>query len=120
MMALIQDGNEQAKLAYEIFMDSIIKHIAEYYFELNGRVDAIIFTAGILENNTVIRENIINKLSGAMNIYVNKIANDNIGYGRDLKEGLITTEESKIPVYVIPTDEEVMIVRDTYKLVKEA
>jgi acetate kinase len=55
-----------------------------------------------------------------MNIYVNKNANDNIGYGHDLKEGIITTDTSKIPVYVIPTDEEVMIVRDCYRLVKEA
>lgn len=120
MMALIKEGNEEAKLAYEIFMDSIVKHVAEYYFELNANVDAIVFTAGILENNTVIRENLINKLSAAMGIYVNKIANDNIGYGHDLKEGIITTEESNIPVYVIPTDEEVMIVRDCYKLIKEA
>lgn len=120
MMALINEGDEQAELAYEIFMDSIIKHIAEYYFELNAKVDAIIFTAGVLENNTVIRETLINKLSSPMGIYVNKIANDNIGYGHDLKEGIITTEESKIPVYVIPTDEEVMIVRDCYKLIKEA
>ena len=120
MMDLIKEGNEEAKLAYEIFMDSIIKHVAEYYFELNANVDAIVFTAGILENNTVIRENLINKLSAAMGIYVNKIANDNIGYGHDLKEGIITTEESNIQVYVIPTDEEVMIVRDCYKLIKEA
>ena len=120
MMALVSEGNKQAELAYEIFMDSIIKHIAEYYFELNAKVDAIIFTAGVLENNTVIRENLINRLSSPMGIYVNKIANDNIGYGHDLKEGIITTESSKIPVYVIPTDEEVMIVRDCYKLIKEA
>ena len=120
MMALIKEGNDKAKLAYEIFIDSIIKHIAEYYFELNGRVDAIIFTAGILENNTVIREELINRLSGPMGIYINKIANDNIGYGHDLKEGIITTEESNIPVYVVPTDEEVMILKDCYKLIKEA
>ena len=120
VVALINEGNEQAKLAYDIFMDAIIKHIAEYYFELNGQVDAIVFTAGILENNTLIRENIINKLSGPINTYINKVANDNIGYGHDLKEGIITTESSKVPVYVIPTDEEVMIVRDCYRLVKEA
>ena len=119
MMNLINEGDEQAKLAYEIFMDSIIKHIAEYYFELNGRVDAIVFTAGILENNTTIREEIINKLSGPMDIYINRVANNNIGYGHDLKEGIITTNNSKVPVYVIPTDEEVVIVRDTYKIVKE-
>ena len=119
MMNMINDGNEQAKLAYEVFMDSIIKHIAEYYFELGGQVDAIVFTAGILENNTKIREDIINKLSGAMNVFIDIDSNDNIGYGHELKMGVITSEESSIPVYVVPTDEEVMIVRDTYGLIKE-
>ncbi|MBR7042264.1 MAG: acetate/propionate family kinase, partial [Bacilli bacterium] len=120
MRALIDKGDNQAKLAYEIFMDSIIKHIAEYYFELNGKPDAMVFTAGILENNTAIREDIINRLSGPMNIFINKDSNDNIGYGKENKEGIITNKESKLPVYVIPTDEEVMIVRDTYRLIKEA
>ena len=119
MMNMINDGNEQAKLAYEVFMDSIIKHIAEYYFELEGNVDAIVFTAGILENNSKIREDIINKLSGAMKVFINMDSNDNIGYGHELKMGIITSEESSIPVYVVPTDEEVMIVRDTYGLIKE-
>ena len=120
MMNLINEGDEQAKLAYDIFMDSIINHIAEYYFELEGKVDAIVFTAGILENNTTIREDIINKISGAMNIFVDMDMNDNIGYGHELKEGIITKEESNIPVYVVPTNEEVMIVRDIYKIIKEA
>lgn len=120
MMALIDNGDYQAKLAYDIFMDSIIKHIAEYYFELEGEVDAIVFTAGILENNIKIREDIINKLSGAMGIFVNIDMNDNIGYGHDFREGIITAEESQIPVYVVPTNEEVMIVRDSYRIIEEA
>ncbi len=120
MMALIKADDEQAKLAYEIFMDSIIKHIAEYYFELEGNIDALVFTAGILENNTQIREDIVNKLSGAMAIYIEMDSNDSIGYGHNKKMGIITTEESKFPVYVLPTDEEVVIVRDTYRLTKEA
>ena len=117
---MMTEGDKQAKLAYDIFMDSIIKHIAEYYFELEGKVDAMVFTAGILENNTMIRENIINKLSGAMNIYIDTDSNDNIGYGHELKEGIITLLKSSFPVYVIPTNEELMIVRDSYKIIKEA
>ena len=120
MMDMINKGDEQAKLAYEIFMDSIIKHIAEYYFELKGCVDAIVFTAGILENNIKIREDIIAKLSGAMNIFIDHDSNDNIGYGCAKKMGIITNDKSNIPVYVIPTDEEVMIIRDTYRLIKAA
>ena len=120
MKELINNGDEQAKLAYEIFMDSIIKHIAEYYFELEGKIDAMVFTAGILENNTAIREDIINKLSGAMGVFIDREVNDGIGYGHDKKMGIITTNESKFPVYVVPTDEEIVIIRDTYRLIKEA
>lgn len=119
MMSLINQGDEQAKLAYLVFMDSIIKHMAEYYFELDGKVDAVVFTAGILENNTKIRADIIDKLAGSMGIHVDNDSNDNIGYGHEKKTGIITTKDSKVPVYVVPTDEEVMIVRDTYKLITE-
>lgn len=120
VVSLKSEGNDQANLAYDVFMDSIIKHIAEYYFELEGNVDAMVFTAGVLENNVVLREDIINKLSGPMGIRINKEINNNIGYGKDNKEGIITTDDSKVMVYVIPTDEEIMIVRDTYRIIKEA
>ena len=45
--------------------------------------------------------------------------NNNIGYGRDFSSGIITFNDSRVPVYVIPTNEEVMIVRDTYKVIKD-
>ena len=118
VVSMINEGDKQAELAYEVFMDSIIKHIAEYYFELDGRVDAIIFTAGVLENNTVLREKIVNKLSGPMGVILDSESNNGIGYGHDKKEGIITTKDSKVAIYVIPTDEEVMIVRDTYNIAK--
>ena len=120
VVGLKSEGNDMASLAYDVFMDSIIKHIAEYYFELEGKIDAMVFTAGVLENNVVLREDIVNKLSGPMNIKINKEVNNNIGYGKDNKEGIITTDDSKIMVIVMPTDEEVMIVRDTYRIIKEA
>jgi acetate kinase len=120
VLKLIESGDKLGKLAYLVFMDSIIKHIAEYYFELEGKVDAMIFTAGVLENNVMLRKDIIDNISGAMHVYVNEGENEKIGYGRELKEGLITTEESSLPIYVIPTNEEVMIVRDCYEIVKRA
>ena len=73
---LMNKGDERAKLAYDMFMDAIIKHIAEYYFELDASVDAVVFTAGILENNSMIREDIINLLSKSMNVYLDKESND--------------------------------------------
>ena len=66
------------------------------------------------------REDILNLIDDAMDIHIDKEVNDSIGYGKDKKEGIITNKDSKIPVYVIPTNEEVMIVRDTYEKIKEA
>lgn len=117
MFKLKNEGNDEAILAYSVFMDSIIKHIAEYYFELDGKVDAMIFTAGVLENNPVFRADIVNKLSNVMGIKLNEEVNSNIGYGLPNKEGIITLDDSKTQVYVLPTNEEVMIVRDSYKII---
>lgn len=119
VIALKNTANDKGILAYEMFRDSIVKYIAEYYFELNGEVDAIVFTAGVLENNPVIREDIINKLSKPMGLYLNREINNDIGAGHNLDSGLITMSNSKIPVYVIPTNEEVMILRDTYEIIED-
>lgn len=118
MFAMKMEGNDKGILAYKMFMDSIIKYIAEYYFLLNGNVDAVVFTAGVLENNNVLREDLIEEMSNVMGISINKDINDSIGYGRELDMGVITTSDSKIPVYVIPTNEEVMILRDTYNIIR--
>ena len=71
-----------------------------------------------LENNAILREDIINKISKTMRIYLNKEMNDNIGYGHEFDSGIITTDKSLIPIWVVPTNEEVMILRDTYDLIK--
>lgn len=118
MLALKLDGDDKGILAYKMFMDSIIKYIAEYYFLLNGNVDAIVFTAGVLENNIMLREELVNEMSKPLGISINKEMNNNIGYGRELDTGIITTDDSKILVYVVPTNEEVMILRDTYNIIK--
>ena len=64
----------------------------------------------------MLREDIVNKLSKPMNISLNKEMNENIGYGHELSSGVISTDESIVKVLVLPTDEEVMIARDTYSL----
>ena len=119
VVALRKNNDEQATIAYNMYKDSIIKHIAEYYFELEGKLDAIVFSAGVLENNAMLREDILNALTGPMGIKVNSEINDRIGAAGDLKEGLITTSVSRYPVYVIPTSEEIMILKDTYKLIRK-
>ena len=119
MLSLKLDGDSNGMLAYNMFRDSIVKYIAEYYFKLDGCVDAIVFSAGVLENNSVIREDIVNSLSKPMSLSMNKDMNNNIGYGRDLDTGVITTDDSKIPVWVVPTNEEIMIIRDTYEIINK-
>ena len=113
----IADGNEDARLALDMYVDRIDRYIAEYYLELGGEVDAIVFTAGVLENGAETRESIIEGLA-PLGIIINKEVNDAIASFKEITSGVITTEDSTVPVYVEPTNEEVMIVRDAYKLCK--
>lgn len=104
--------DKKAILAHYLYVNSIVKYIAEYYVELGG-VDAICFTAGVGENAPHVRRMVIDRLS-CLGIKCNREANDKIRG----EEGLISTEDSSVKCYVIPTDEEVMIARDAYELTK--
>ena len=117
--SLALQGDKKAILALKLFEKSIVKYIAQYYFELDGKVDAIVFTAGVGENMSQFRENIVNRIAKPMNIEINKEANDNIAKFKKYQSGVITTEDSKVKVMVIPTNEEYMILKDTYRLSKE-
>ena len=114
----VQKNDYKCKLAYHLFRDRIVKYIAEFYFELDGKVDAIIFSAGVGENSFGLRKAVVDKLSGPMSINLNEEANNNIARFKQYQSGVITTNDSKIPVVVIPTNEEIMILRDTYKIAK--
>ena len=103
----IADGDENAKLALDMYVDRIVRYISQYYVELEGKVDAIVMTAGVLENGSETRADIVNKLS-CLGLKLNE----------DVNEGIITREDSSIPVYVLPTNEEIMIIKDTYELCK--
>ena len=115
--ALIEEGNENAKLAYAMYCDRIAKYIAEYYLELNGKVDSIVFTAGVGENGAGVRKEVLDRLN-PIGIYVDEEINNKIASFKDIHEGVISTKDSKVEVRVLPTDEEIMIVRDTYNLTK--
>lgn len=107
----IDAGNERCKLAYKMFIKRIIDYIAKYCVELNG-CDAIIFTAGIAENSSKMRRDVINGLN-ILGIKVDEKRNISIE-----KETKISSDDSSVPCYVIATDEEVMIARDTYDFLK--
>lgn len=113
----ISQGNEDARLALDMYVDRIDRYIAEYYLELGGKVDAIVFTAGVLENGAETRETIIEGLA-PLGIKINYEVNNAIASFKEITSGIITTEDSTVPVYVEPTNEEVMITRDAYKFVK--
>ncbi len=106
----LEAGNERCKLAQKMYVRRIIDFIAKYYVELEG-CDAIVFTAGVGENSKTTRAAVLEGLK-VLGVELDREKNDVRG-----KETRITTDNSKIPVYIIPTDEELMIARDTYNLI---
>ena len=111
-------GDERAILALDMYHDRIAKYIADYYIELGGKVDAIVFTAGIGENGIESREEIINRLA-PLGLTIDKEVNNNIAGYKDNQEGIISGKDSKVAIYVVPTNEELMIIKDTYDIVKK-
>ena len=105
------EGNERAKLAVEVFSYRTAKYIGSYIAAMNG-VDAIVFTAGLGENNIVVREQILDHF-GYMGITLDKEANQIRG-----EEKIISTPDSKVTVAVIPTNEELAIAHETVALLK--
>ncbi len=115
--ALEAKGDKKAILANKIYNKKIINYIAQYFAELEGDVDAIVMTAGTGENGREFRECVLSKLA-CLGIKIDKEKNNKIASYLDEKEGIITTPDSKIACYVIPTDEEVMISKETYAFIK--
>ena len=107
----IKNGDELCQLAQDIYVRRIVEYIAKYYVLLGG-CDAIVMTAGVGENSIPTRKQILDKLS-VLGVQVDEERNNIRG-----EEQLITKDSSTIPVWVIPTDEELMIARDTYELAK--
>lgn len=109
----IKEGNELAKLTREIFINSVVDYISKYYVNLNN-IDAICFTGGMGSNQPDIRKIIIDKIS-CLGFKLDDDLNNKTRLG---KEGIISSKDSEIPIFVIQTDEELVIARNTYKLVK--
>lgn len=109
------EANEQkVVLAIDMYTNKIVDYIAKYYVKLDGCVDAICFTAGGGENDPIIRANVIKKLR-SLGVALDEEKN-NATIVRKGVEGVISKEDSSIPVYVLGTDEELMIARDTYDI----
>lgn len=104
-----KNGDKDASLAYAMFVDRIVKHIGAYAAVMNG-VDAIVFTAGIGENDAHIRDEIIKHFSW--------IGADIVAEKNEARPayGVVSSDDAKVKVLVIPTDEELVIARDVERL----
>ncbi len=109
--AAIEAGNERAKLALDMYEHRIIKYIGSYAAEMGG-ADIIVFTGGVGENQTSLRENVCAPLA-FMGVKIDSAVNAEVRG----KEAVISAPDSKVTVVVIPTDEELMIARDTESIV---
>lgn len=103
------EGDEKAILAQEMYARKIANYIAMYN-NLLGGADVITLTAGVGENSKTMRKSILDKIA-SLGVKIDEERNDFRGEFR-----LISTDDSKIPVYVVPTDEELMIAMDTVEL----
>lgn len=107
----LEHGDRRAKLAVDMFAQRIKKYVGAYIAEMNG-VDAICFTGGIGENASVIRSRSLSNMEW-FGIKIDEKKNEKAVAG---KETLISTSDSKVKVYVIPTNEELVLARDTCRV----
>lgn len=107
------NGNERCKLGLEMYSRKIVNYISMYNTLLDG-AEYIVFTAGVGENSPIVRGLVCEKLK-ALGVEIDKNLNEDM-FG---KFGEISSNNSKIKVFVVPTNEELMIARDTYDLIKE-
>jgi acetate kinase len=107
-------GNESAKLAFEMYAYRIRKYIGAYAAAMDG-VDAIVFTAGVGENSNVLRREICRNLT-----FLGVTLDEERNEVRSPEPRTITTDDSSVSVLVVPTNEELLIARDTYRLVLES
>ena len=106
----IAEGNERCRLAQDKFIRTVVDHIAKYYVLLGG-CDVLCFTAGIGENSKGVRAEIVEKLE-CLGFKLDSEANNVRG---ELRK--ISAEDSSSLIYILPTDEELMIARDTLNLI---
>jgi acetate kinase len=106
----IKAGNKRANTALKTFAYYVKRYIGEYLAALNG-ADCIVFTAGAGENNPSLRSEILNNMD-QLGIVIDESKNNS-----NIKEGLISTESSKVKVAIIPTNEEYIVASEVQKYI---
>ena len=107
----IEEGDTVAKSALDAYIRTVVRFVGAYVAVMNG-VDTIVFTAGVGENNSAVRAGVVKHLK-YLGVELDEEANKIRG-----EEKLISTADSKVKVYVVPTNEELAIARETVELVK--
>lgn len=107
----IEEGNAVAKSALDAYIRTVVRFVGAYVAVMNG-VDTIVFTAGVGENNSAVRAGVVKHLK-YLGVELDEEANKIRG-----EEKLISTADSKVKVYVVPTNEELAIARETVEIVK--
>lgn len=110
----MNEGDENAKLAFEMYVYRVRKYIGAYAAAMNG-IDILIFTAGVGENSAVLREAVCEGIT-----FLGLEVDDAKNAVRSKEPREISTPESRVKVMVVPTNEELLIARDTFELVKNA
>lgn len=113
LQAGAESGNDRCEMAVDVFCYRVLKYIGAYVAAMNG-VDAIAFTAGLGENDDVVRRKIVSRL-GYLGITLDEAVNKETKG----KEAVISTPDSKVPVWVVPTNEELAIARETVALLQK-
>lgn len=106
------DGDERAELAINVFAYQVEKYIGSYVMAMNG-VDAIVFTAGLGENSPSVRA----KICADLDYLGSRLDPQRNEYGEETRK--ITTDDSKVAVYIVPTNEEIMIARECKRFLKK-
>ncbi len=117
IVAGMKEGNERCKLALEMYAYRLAKFIASYYVPL-GHVDAIVFSGGVGENGPVTRKLVLKELEESFGIKIDEAANEHAKVFMGVDKQLITAPDSSVKVFVIATNEELMIARSAMSFVK--
>ena len=108
--AAMNEGNERAKLTFDLYANRVINVVGGYVMQL-GHVDALTFTAGLGEHSTIVREMICKRLEEGLGVKIDYELNSKTHSQQEL-----SLPDSKVKVYVVPTNEELAIVKDTVRI----
>ncbi|WP_029512931.1 acetate/propionate family kinase [Mycoplasmopsis iners] len=113
ILKAIEEGNKQAEFANELYIQKIVDYVANYANKLENKIDAIVFTAGVGENSPELREDVVKKL-----FFKNIKLDDKKNWTRAGAWELLSTPDSEVKVFVIRTNEELMIAKNALDLLK--